>query len=132
MARDTVKVRKVGETLVVTLTQAILGAVDIKEGDRLLLEAVPPRRVIATKEVNTMPNTQRLELEIGALEARKLALEQEVAFVVMQHNYSMPVEEGMDDANIVDLTIAQHNRDIARTTSIIAEKRLDLFELQGL
>ena len=126
MARDVVKVRKVGETLVITLTQTILGAVQIGEGDRLILEAVPPRRVIVTKEVEPMPSTQRLELELTALEARKYAFEQQAAFVVKQHNYSMPVEEGMDDPSIVDLSIAQLNRDIAQAGGEIAQKRLEL------
>jgi len=131
LARDVVKVRKVGETLVVTLTQTILGAVDIGEGDRCILEAVPPRRVIVTKEVELMPSTQRLELELMALEARQHALEQQAVFVGKQHNYSMPVEEGMNEPSIVDLTITQLNRDIAQTASEIAYKRVELFDLQG-
>ena len=132
MARDVVKVRKVGETIVVTLTQAILGAVDIEEGDRLIIEAVPPRRVIITKEVETMPSTHRLELEVEALEAHKYALEQQAHFVALQNNYSMPVEPGMEDRDVVALTMAQLSRDIARTGSELAQKRLDIFDLQGL
>ena len=74
---------------------------------------------------------ERLELELRVLEARQHALEQQAAFVVKQHNSSMPVEEGMDEPAIVDLTIAQLNRDIAQTASQIAQKRLELFDLQG-
>ena len=77
-----------------------------------------------------MPTTQRLELELRALEARQYALEQQVVFVVKQHNSSMPIEEGMDDQSIVDLTIAQLNRDIAQTDSEVAQKRLEIFDLQ--
>jgi sugar-specific transcriptional regulator TrmB len=131
MARDVVKVRKVGETLVGTLTQAILGSVDIVEGDRLILEAVPPRRVIATKEAETMSSTQRLELEINAFEAREYALVQQAEFVSKQHNYSMPASSGMEDQYVVDLTMAQLSRDIAQTASEIAQKRLELFDIQG-
>lgn len=50
MIRDIVKVRKVGGTIVVTLTQALLGSLDIEQGDRLMLEVVSSTELKVTKE----------------------------------------------------------------------------------
>ena len=46
--RDITKLHNVGGTLVVTLTQAILNSLELQEENRLLLEALPPHRVIIT------------------------------------------------------------------------------------
>jgi len=129
--RDIVKVRKVGDTLVVTLTQAILQSVELEEGDRLLLEASPPRRVTIIKEVETMPTVRRAELELEVLTCKRDALAAQAHFVADQNNLSMPVEAGMDDQYVVQLTMAQLSRDIANNAVDIAEKNLELFDLGG-
>ena len=131
MSRDIVKVRKVGGTLVVTLTQAVLEQVAFSEGDRVLVEAVPPRRIIISKEGSKMPNTRRIELEIEALEAKQKAIESDVQYKTYQHNNSMPSDEGMGDASVAQLILFGlcHERDTVAAN--IAQKRLELFELQG-
>src|SRR5208282_3026872 len=105
MGRDIVKVRKVGATLVVTLTQAVLEQIAFSEGDRVLVEAVPPRRIIISKEETKVPNTRRIELEIEALEARQKAIESDIEYKIYQHNKSMPVDEGMSDASVAELIL---------------------------
>ena len=131
MGRDIAKVRRVGQSLVVTLTQDILNEVDISEGERVLLEPVPPRRVIISKESENLPSTRRLELELAVLEKKKTALESESRFIVCQHNNSMPVEPGMENSDIVELTLKELKRDLDRIDVEIAEKNLELFDAQG-
>lgn len=128
MARDMTKLRSVGGTLVVTFTQAILNAVDMKDGDRLLLEAMPPHRVMITKEVETMPSSRRVELELQVLERKRHALDKQADFVVDQNNLNMPCEPGMDEPSIVQLTLSHLNRDRANLDVEIAQKHLELFE----
>ena len=48
--RDIVKVRKVGETIVITLTQEILSQFVVKQGDRLMVEVQTPASIVVTKE----------------------------------------------------------------------------------
>ncbi len=129
--REVVKVRKVAGSVVVTLTQSVLAEVQIAEGDRVLVEALPPRRIVITKEQQTMPNTHRVELELELLESQRAAIESELKFASAQYNLNMPCEAGMDDSNIFELRVRglEHDRD--KIAVEIAQKRLDLFELQG-
>lgn len=129
--RDIVKVRKVGETLVVTLTQAILSEVDLQEGDRVVIEPVPPKRIIITKEEKTMVNTQRATLEIDVLEQKKRAMESEMEFVIAQNNLNIPMEPGMGESDLVELRLKQLQWERDKVDAQLAEKRLELFELQG-
>lgn len=129
--REILRVRKVGGTLVVTLSQPILEAVKLKEGDRVLVEPLPPKRILISKEEKLMPNTRRIELEIVALEAKQAAVQSDIDYKVYQNNNSMPCEPGMDDESIVGLALRQlaHERD--KIAAELAQKRLELFELQG-
>ena len=130
--RAIVKIRRVSQSLVVTLTQSLVGEVGLQEGDRVLIEAAPPRRIIISKEEKSVPNTRRVELELEVLEGRKAALEADVSFKVKQHNLSMPVQEDVvDDGDIMELTFARLNYELAKLNAEIAKKRLGLFELQG-
>lgn len=131
VAREILKVRKVGGTLVVTLTQAVLEQIPIAEGDRVLIEAVPPKRILISKEETVMPNTRRSELELQVLEARHEALDTEISYVIAQNNLNMPTEPGMNDADIVELRLKQLQHERGKVAVNIAEKRLELFELQG-
>jgi antitoxin component of MazEF toxin-antitoxin module len=131
MGRDIVKVRKVGGTLVVTLTQAVLEQVELSEGDRVLIEAAPPRRIVISKEENNLPNTRRVELEIEALQAKQKSIESDLEYKAYQHNQSMPTDEGMGDASVAQLIMYSLCRDRDNVASNIAQKRLELFELQG-
>ena len=129
--RDIVKVRKVGETLVVTLTQTVLADVDLKEGDRVVIEPVPPRRVILTKETKSMSNTHRAALEIALLERKRDALESEMNFVGAQRSLHMPIEPGMGDLDVADLRLKNICWDRDKVEVQLAEKRLEMFELEG-
>jgi antitoxin component of MazEF toxin-antitoxin module len=131
VGRDIVKVRKVGQTLVVTLTQDILNEVQLKEGDRVLLEPVPPRRIIISKEEKNMPTTHRIELELELLMNKKVAITSEMEFLISQHNLNMPVEAGAGDDHVVELTLKQLKRDRDRLEVEISEKKLSLFDAQG-
>jgi antitoxin component of MazEF toxin-antitoxin module len=129
--REILKVRKVGGTLVVTLTQAVLEEVKLDEGDRVLIEALPPRRILISKEGKTVSNTRRLELEIEALEAKRTAIQSDLDYKHYQYKEGMPCEPGLDNESIAGLAFhdLRHKRDEA--TAAIAQKRLELFELQG-
>jgi len=131
MAREILKVRKVGGTLVVTLTQGILDQIPLTEGDRVLIEAAPPRRIVISKEEDVVPNTRRPELELKVLEAKRQAMDSDLKYEIYQHNHCMPCEPNMRDEDIDMLTMLQleHQRDVLAAE--IAQKRLDLFVLQG-
>lgn len=129
--RELVKVRNVAGSLVVSLPQSVLGPVGIQAGDRVVVEAAPPRRLIITKEGETMTSAQRLELEIDLLEKRKKALASDLKFKERQYNDSMPCDAGMEDNDVAILIMYGLVRDLDQLDVEVAEKRLELYDIQG-
>lgn len=126
-----VEVRRVGGTLVVTLTQSVLEDVQLAEGDRVLIEALPPKRILISREEKMMTNTRRLELEIAALEAKQKAIESDIEYKHYQRQQGMPCDVGMDDDSIAGLALHQLRHERDQIAANVAQKRLELFELQG-
>jgi hypothetical protein len=126
VARDILKVRKVGGTLVVTLTQGVLEQVPMAEGDRILIEALPPKCILISKEEKTVPNTRRIELELQILEAKRESFGSQMSHAVAEYNNHGGIES--DDLEVM-LKYWESERDKVAVT--IAEKNLELFELQG-
>ncbi len=129
--REIVKVRTVAGSIVVSLPQSVLDPVGIKAGDRVIVEAAPPRRLIITKEGKTMTSAERLELEIDLLKKKKNALQSDIEYKESQYNKSMPCEEGMQDNDVAILMMSQLVRDRDRLDVEIAEKKLRLYDIQG-
>ena len=131
LMRDILKVREVAGSVVVTLPKPILDPIGLRPGDRVLVEAAPPRRIVITKEGATMQSTARLELEIDLLEKRRQALESDLAYKKRQYDDSMPCEEGMSDPDVAVLMLFSVARDGDRIDSEIAQKKLEMYDLQG-
>lgn len=125
------KLRKVAGSIVASLPQSVLEPIGLKAGDRVIVEAAPPRRIYLTKESSTMSTAKRMELEIDLLEKKKSAIESDLSFKIQQHNKSMPIDEGMDDESVAELTFKQLERDRDRLDVEIAEKRLELYDAVG-
>ena len=130
--RDLLKIREVAGSTVVTLPQSILDPIGLRPGDRVLVEATPPRRITLTKEGATMQSTARLELEIDVLEKRSQALESDLAYKGRQHEMSMPCDDGMSDPDIAILLMSGLVRDRDRLDFEIAQKKIELYDLLGV
>lgn len=128
--REIVKVRTVAGSVVVSLPASVLEPVGIKPGDRVLVEAAPPRRLIITKEGKTMTSTERLEREIDLLEKRRQAIDSDQAYKLEQYNQDCYTEEGMS-TDYFPIIMKKLNRDRAKLDVEIAEKKLELYDLQG-
>ncbi len=129
--REFVKIRTVAGSLVVSLPQSILEPVGLKEGDRVILEAAPPRRLIITKEGTTMTSVQHLEMEIDLLEKKKIAMTSDLRFKEYQYKHDMPCDEGMSDSAVAVLVMEGLARDRDKLDVGIAEKRIQLYEIQA-
>ena len=130
--RDILKVREVAGSVVVTLPQPMLASVGLQPGDRVLVEATPPRRIVITKEGATMQSTARLELEIDVLERRRQALESDLAYKRRQHEENMPCDEGMSNPDVALLLMSGLARDRDYLDVEIAQKKLELHDLLGV
>jgi hypothetical protein len=103
----------------------------LEEGDRVLIQALPPKRIVISKEETVVPNTRRIELEIEALEAKRTAIQSDLDYKHYQHKSGMPCEPGMDDDSVAGLVFhdLRHQRD--EVAAAIVQKRLELLDLQG-
>jgi antitoxin component of MazEF toxin-antitoxin module len=129
--REIVKVRMVAGSLVVSLPQTVLEPVGITAGDRVIVEAAPPRRLIITKEGSTMTSTAHLELQIDLLEKKKQAIESDLQYKAHQWNKGMPTEAGMDDQDVAFAIMYELERNRDRLGAEIAERKMELYDLQG-
>jgi hypothetical protein len=131
MARDIVKLRKVAGSIVISIPQSALSDMQILEGDRVLIESLSGTRLLITKEMKDMPNAQKAELELAILEARKSALRSGGESLCFQHNKSMELDLRLSDEDVFELEMLERNRERAELDVEIAQKRLEIFELQG-
>ncbi len=124
---DKVRVRKVGDSLTVTVTKPIAEAAQISEGDTLMLETTTDGKIIIRKESTSMQSMSRTELEIAFLEKKKARIEAEITLAVSEHNNSMPTAHpGIDDDLIMEGSVKEWQWEIAKTEEEIAKKRLEL------
>jgi hypothetical protein len=100
-------------------------------GDRVTVEAAPPRRLIITKECRIMTSSARLELEVEILEKRKAALDSEESYELARYAKNMPSDVEMIDHVGEGLIFYEFRRDRDRLEVEVAEKKLELFDLQG-
>jgi antitoxin component of MazEF toxin-antitoxin module len=131
VVREIVKLRTLAGAVVVSLPQSVLEPVGLKAGDRVVVEAAPPRRLIVTKEGNTMTSTARLELEIDLLDKKRAAIDSDLVYKQEQHNKDTPCEPEMTDSDLIGLVFYKHTRDRDRIEVEIAEKRIELYDLQA-
>lgn len=129
--REIVKVRTVAGSVVVSLPASVREPASIEPGDRVVVEAAPPRRLIITKEGKTMTSSERLERDIDLLEKKKQAVESDIRYKERQYNDSMPTEQGMEDPGVAHLVLSGLQRDRDQLDVEIAEKKLALYDLQA-
>lgn len=132
MVRDRVKARKVGDSVVVTLTKPVLEVTQIMEDDSLVLETFENGRVMVLKETQESTPLLRLELELRILQMRLVELQVERELMVYEETHSMPTRHpGIDDESIGQLYFTQHSWDVAKCEREIAEKQLEILVAGG-
>ena len=130
--QDNVKARRVGDSVVITLTKPILASTGISDGDSLLLEALAEGRILIAKEGKAVSIPKKLELELEVLKRHKDAIEAEMHLAVHEHNSSMPTaHQGIEDSVIMEGSIREWTWELRKVELEIAQKRLQLFELTG-
>lgn len=127
-----VKARRVGGSVVVTLTKAILEETEISDGDSLLLETLAEGRILIAKEEKLVSIPRKLELQLEVLKGRKNTIEAEMELAVHEHNSSMPTAHpGIEDNAIMEGSVREWTWELRKVELEIAQKQLQLFELTG-
>ncbi|MCC6394777.1 MAG: hypothetical protein IT167_29555 [Bryobacterales bacterium] len=78
-----------------------------------------------------MTSTQHLEMEIDLLEKKKKATESDLRYKARQYNGNMPCDPGMEDNDVAFLMLMSIERDRDLLDVQIAEKRLELYNIQA-
>lgn len=132
MIRSTVKVRRVGDTLVVTLTKAVVEETGMTVGDSLILETLNNSRILVRKESVVSTPLLRLELELKVLQKHLGELLAESRLAEYEANNNMPTKHpGIEDPAIMPLFEREMHWDLAKCEREIAEKELEIFEAGG-
>ncbi len=127
-----VKARRVGDSVVITLTKAILEETRISDGDSLLLEALAEGRILIAKEEKAVSIPKKLQLELEVLKGRKNSIEAEMGLAVHEHNSNMPTAHpGIEDDAIMEGSVREWTWELRKAELDIAQKQLQLFELTG-
>ena len=130
--RETVKARKVGESLVVTVTKPIAEMCGITEGDSLTIEVLDSGRMMMFKDKQPDRAIGMVELELELLESRCREKVAERALMVSEYNNSMPTAHpGIDDQYIMEGSMKEINWDVIKIETQIAERMLELFKMDG-
>jgi len=127
-----VKARRVGDSVVITLTKAILEETRISNGDSLLLEALAEGRILIAKEEKVVSIPKKLQLELDVLKGRKGSIEAEMELAFHEHNSSMPTAHpGIENDAIMEGSVREWTWELRKVELEIAQKQLQLFELTG-
>ena len=78
-----------------------------------------------------MQSAARVELELDVLAKRRQALESDLAYKQRQYEKDTPCDEGMADPDLALLLMSGLARDRDRLDFEIAQKKLDLYDVQG-
>jgi len=126
MALIEVKVRRVGDSLVVTIPRSILSETGIGEGDIMILEPIGEKRVIVHPPEQVESTVQRLQLEIEVELKRKQAMENQRVFRLWEYDMGTLDQDSMQGG------MSQLVWEESEIEVVIAEKRLEIFKLTGL
>ena len=130
--RDTVKVRKVGESLVVTVTRPLAEISGIAEGDLLIIEVLDSGRLMMFKDKQPDRVIGIVELELEVLESRHHEKIAERELMVAEYTNSMPTRHpGIEDQYIMEGAMKEINWDIAKIETEVSERKLELFKVDG-
>jgi hypothetical protein len=133
VARDEVKARKVGDSIVITLSRPILDEATIGEGEMLLLETTGNGRVTVSKASDGVSAIREAEMQLGVLDKRLDALNAEIDAAHWGISNSAPTEHfpWVDDTMVTDGVMRDYRWKRAMIELEIAEKRLEIYKLGG-
>ena len=119
---DQVKARRVGDSVVITLTKSILEETGISDGDTILLEALAKGRILIAKEEKAVSIPKKLELELEVLKVCKDTIQAEMELAVHEHNTSMPTAHpGIEDDGIMEGSVREWTWELRKVELEIAQ-----------
>ena len=132
MVQVTVKARKVGDSVVMTLPTRILKPTGFKEGDSLLLETNRAGFLSVQKEDDKVSDLKETEMEMEILKRKLEVVNAEIDLAGTEYKYSMPtVHPGINDQFIMEGTMKHFSFNRSKIQLEIAEKELEIYQVGG-
>ena len=132
MIQTTVKARKVGDSIVMTLPRSVLDATGFSDGDSLLLQAGESRFLSVRKENDKVAKLEEATMELEVLQRKLGVLEAETELATNEHNNSMPtLHPGVEDATMMEAYMKEFQFKRSKVQLEIAEKELEIYRMGG-
>ena len=132
MVQVTVKARKVGDSIVMTLPKQVLESTGFSEGVTLMLESNSEGFLSVRKENDKVSNLKEAELELAVLNRKLEVVIAESDLAVSEYNHSMPtVHQGITDQYIMESFMKEMNFKGSEIRLEIAEKELEIYRMSG-
>ena len=132
MIQTTVKARKVGDSVVMTLPRSVLDATGFSDGDSLLLQAGESRFLSVRKENDKVAKLEEATMELEVLQRKLGVLEAETELAASEHNNSMPtLHPGIEDAPMMEAYMKEMHFNRSKVQLEIAEKELEIYRMGG-
>ena len=133
MAKASVKARKVGDSIVLTLTKRILETTGFSEGDALTLETIQSGTLTVRKENDKVFKLQETRMELEILRAKLNVVDAEKAVAVSEYESRMPtIHPGIEDGEIFSGYMKELDFSRSKIVLKIAKKELEIFRLGGI
>ena len=132
MVQITVKARKVGDSIVMTLPRSVLEATGISDGETLLLQAGERGFLSVRKENDKVAKLEEATMELEVLQRKLGVVEAETELAMSEHNNSMPSRHpGIEDTSIMKGFMIELRFDRSKIKLEIAEKELKIYRMGG-
>ena len=132
MAQSVVKARKVGDSMVVTLTKPILETAKIDEGELLVLKVLSNGNILIGKETNKVGRLNQLDLEIDIVNRKIETKEAETRVAKWEYeNGVSTIHPGIEDGGSAEATMLHLDYELSHARLERAEKNLERFEVTG-
>ena len=132
MIQTTVKARRVGDSIVMTLPISVLEATGISDGDSLLLQAGESGFLSVRKESDKVAKLEEAAMELEVLQRKLGVLEAETELAISEHNNSMPtIHPGIDDSTIMEGYMKEMVFKRRKVQLEVAEKELEIYRMGG-
>ena len=132
MNQVTVKARKVGDSVVMTLPKTVLESAGFIEGDSLLLETKAPGFLSVRKENDKMATLKEAEMELAVLRRKLEVVNSEIKLAGTEYKHSMPTRHpGIDDPTMMEAYTNEFSFRQSKIQLKIARKELAIYRMSG-
>ena len=130
--QETVKARKVGDSIVMTLPRSILKATGFSAGDSLMVRTEGTGFLSVRKENNKMSQIKEKKMELKILRMRLKALNVEQDLALHEYRHGAPTRHpGIEQPELMEGTMKEWHLQECEIKVEIAKKELEIYRMSG-